>query len=248
MEGWIKLHRRFIDWEWYNDIPTKVLFIHILIKTNSVENKWRGMTISRGQFFTSLAHMSEETGLSIKQIRGSLNKLKTTGEIRNEGASNGTMITVCNYDSYQTILKTKGKPQGERGASGGQAEGNNKEGKELKKEKKKEEVCENPTTPILNNPVSQSNNSMLSFAETYKEFISSRSWQEKLCMDYHLEIDFVISDMKGFLDIQDRSDQFPRKLSETKFHYTKRLEKFLKNRTATERVSKRSKELMPEIK
>ncbi len=29
-DGFIKLHRKIIDWEWYDDINTKTLFIHIL--------------------------------------------------------------------------------------------------------------------------------------------------------------------------------------------------------------------------
>ena len=32
-----------LDWEWYDDINTKVLFIHLLIKSNWKEKKWRGI-------------------------------------------------------------------------------------------------------------------------------------------------------------------------------------------------------------
>jgi len=132
MEGWIKLHRQFLDWEWYNDIPTKVLFVHLLLKANSTDNNWRGNFIKRGQFFTSLGHLSDETGLTVKQIRGSLQKLKNTKEITIEGASNGTMVTISKYDSYQSIQNTKGKPGGKRRANEGQTKGNNKEEEEYK--------------------------------------------------------------------------------------------------------------------
>lgn len=30
MQGWIKLHRRFVDWEWYSDIVTKTVFVDLL--------------------------------------------------------------------------------------------------------------------------------------------------------------------------------------------------------------------------
>jgi len=36
-----------LDWEWYDDINTKVLFIHLLIKANWKEKKWRGIKIKR---------------------------------------------------------------------------------------------------------------------------------------------------------------------------------------------------------
>jgi len=99
-----------------------------------------------------------------------------------------------------------------------------------------EEVRKEDNRPPTNlkNPVSSANNCMLSFDETYKEFMTSQSWQEKFCMDHNLDIEFIKSDMKLFLQEQDKQDQFPRKLSETKFHYTKRLEKYLNKRKEEE--------------
>ena len=52
MEGWIKLHRKILDWEWYDDINTKVLFLHLLLTANHEEQKWRGKIIERGQLIT----------------------------------------------------------------------------------------------------------------------------------------------------------------------------------------------------
>ena len=40
-----------------------------------------GITIKKGQFFTSIAHLSGDLGLTNKQIRISIDKLKLTGEI-----------------------------------------------------------------------------------------------------------------------------------------------------------------------
>ena len=121
MDGWISLHRKFLNWEWYDDINTKSLFIHCLLKANHIKKIWRGIKIDSGQFFTSTGHLSNELNLTIKQVRISIDKLKSTGEIITKGANNGTMISVCNYESYQDITKLKGK----RGASEGQARGNN---------------------------------------------------------------------------------------------------------------------------
>lgn len=149
-EGWIKLHRTLIKWEWYDDIPVKVLFIHFLITVNHADGNYRGRKILRGQRWTSIGHIATETGLSVKQVRDSIEKLQTTGEIKTQGASNGTMVTVCKYDTYQEIQKPKGKQTGEPKANEGQAEGQTKgnkqegnnnsleriEGKELQSEKR----------------------------------------------------------------------------------------------------------------
>ena len=108
MEGWIKLHRKTIGWEWYSDMNAKSLFIHCLLKANIKDNKWHGITIKKGQFFTSLGNLSEDLGLSVKQIRTSIRKLESTGDIKHEGASKGAMITVCKYETYQWNGQAKG--------------------------------------------------------------------------------------------------------------------------------------------
>jgi hypothetical protein len=132
MEGWIKLHRQIVHWEWYTDSNTFRIFIHCLLRANSEPAKWRGVNIERGQFFTSVNHIADELGLTLKQVRISLDKLKKSENVAYEGASNGTMITVLKYETYQIISQTKGKPKGEAGANEGRAKGDKQEGKEGK--------------------------------------------------------------------------------------------------------------------
>jgi DNA-binding Lrp family transcriptional regulator len=101
MEGWISLHRKLPNWEWYQDLNTKSLFIHCLLKANHKEKKWRGITIKRGSFITSFSHLSSETGISLQSVRTAIKNLEATGEIRKESTSKNTLITVVNYGSYQ---------------------------------------------------------------------------------------------------------------------------------------------------
>ena len=101
MSGWIKLHRNLIDWEWYDDHNTTRLFIHCLVRANFEARKWKGISIARGQFWTSIPTLCSETGLSTSQIRTSLNKLKLTGELTVESQAQGRMVTVLEYDQYQ---------------------------------------------------------------------------------------------------------------------------------------------------
>lgn len=99
--GWVKLHRKFVNWEWYDDINTKVLFLHLLMKANHKDKEWRGNLIKRGSFITSLSHLSKETGLSVRKIRTSIVKLESTGEIDKVSTSVNTCITISNYNEYQ---------------------------------------------------------------------------------------------------------------------------------------------------
>jgi len=116
MEGWVKLHRKFLNWEWYDDINTKVLFLHLLLKANHEKKQWKGITIEPGQLVTSYQNLAIETGLSVKKIRVSIFKLCRTNEVAHKGQSLYSIITIKNWNQYQE----KGKQNGKQGASEGQ--------------------------------------------------------------------------------------------------------------------------------
>lgn len=99
--GWIKLHRKILDWEWFTSPSTLQLFIYLLLRANKEDKKWRGILIKRGQLVTSAATISEETKLSTQQVRTSLNRLKSTNEITSKTTNRFTLVTVCKYESYQ---------------------------------------------------------------------------------------------------------------------------------------------------
>lgn len=99
--GWIKLHRQFKDWEWYNKSEMVHLFIHCLIKSNFKEGNFQGIPVEKGSFITSLKHLSDETNISIQTIRTCLKKLQLTKEIDVKSTNKLTKITICKYESYQ---------------------------------------------------------------------------------------------------------------------------------------------------
>jgi len=101
MQGWIKLHRSFLDWEWFGDEKTVKLFLYLLLKANHKDTKWRGQLVQRGQLFTGRNLIAKDTGLSVQSIRTSLKRLKSTNNITIKSTSKNSIITVINYDSYQ---------------------------------------------------------------------------------------------------------------------------------------------------
>ena len=130
-DAFIKLYKQFLDWEWYGDINTKVLFIHCMLRANWKDTRWKGVDLKPGQFITSLPSLAEETGLSIKQVRTALKHLKKTGEVADRTYAKFRVITVNNWDEYQA--------KGRQGAGKGQAKGRqgaaDKEYKEIKNKK-----------------------------------------------------------------------------------------------------------------
>ena len=115
-KGWIKIHRRLLDWEWYSDTNMVRLFLHLLLKANSSDRRWQGREVPRGSLVTSRATLQAETGLSQKTIRTCLARLIATGEIEVEATNRFSIITICNFDNYQE------SEQGER-PTGGQVNG-----------------------------------------------------------------------------------------------------------------------------
>ena len=91
-----------MDWGWYTDIKTAHLFIHCLLKANFKDKEWLDLTVERGSFVTSIAHLSDETGLSAREVRTALDKLEKTKCLTKCSTSRYTIITVLNYDEYQS--------------------------------------------------------------------------------------------------------------------------------------------------
>ena len=101
MEGWIKIHHNFLEWEWFHEEGMVRLFINLLLRANFHPKKWKGVDIRRGQLVTGRHQLSLDTGLSEQTIRTCLKRLEQTGEITLNATNKFTVITVSNYDIYQ---------------------------------------------------------------------------------------------------------------------------------------------------
>ena len=101
--GFIVLHRKLVDWEWYKKPSVKDVFIHLLLTANFVDGRFEGQLIRRGQLATSLPSLSAGTGLSLQQVRTALKHLSATGEITDNANRRYRVITVVKYDEYQSL-------------------------------------------------------------------------------------------------------------------------------------------------
>lgn len=104
LEGYIKLHRKITEWEWYDDSNTLRLFLHILLNANHTPKSWRGIEIKPGQFVTGRFKLAQALKLSEQQIRTSLIKLKSTNEITIKSTSQYSIITIKNWNLYIHLL------------------------------------------------------------------------------------------------------------------------------------------------
>jgi DNA-binding transcriptional MerR regulator len=101
MTGWIKIHRKFLDWEWFNKSEAVHLFMYLVLKANHKDGQWQGIDIKKGQFVTSFGKISSDTGISLQTIRTLLKKFEKTNEINIQTTNKFTIVTLCKYECYQ---------------------------------------------------------------------------------------------------------------------------------------------------
>ena len=176
-KGWIKLHRKFLDWGWYKHSDTKSIFIHLLLIANNQDNEWNNITVKRGQTITSLPHLSRDTGISIQSIRTCLNRLKSTGEITDKSTNKYRIITIINYDTYQSQKETINRQinnQTNRQSTGNQQATNSKQ--EVKKERSKEKKIYNipPSLSEVQEYCKQRSNNI--DPQKFVDYYEARGW------------------------------------------------------------------------
>lgn len=107
--GWVKLHRKLLEWEWYEDAHMVHLLVHLLLTATHEDRKYKGLTIKRGQLVTTIKELAEALGASETSTRRRMKRLKSGGFLTIKVAHRITTITICNYDSYQTKEKSSGE-------------------------------------------------------------------------------------------------------------------------------------------
>lgn len=155
MNGWIKLHRKVTEWEWYTDRNTLAVFLHLLIMANIEDKKYRGYDVKRGECIIGRKSLAEDLNMSEQNVRTAINHLLLTNEITIKTTNQFTIVTICNYNSYQVNeipTDQRSNQQPNQQLTNDQPTGNQqlttpKEYIEYKKERNEEErVCNAPAT------------------------------------------------------------------------------------------------------
>lgn len=129
MNGYIKLSRKMMEWEWWHDDNTLRLWLTILFLANWEDKEWHGEKIPRGSFWTSIESLSKKSGLTPRQVRTALKHLedsnqvtskvtdKLTNKVTNKVTNHGRLITVVNYGVYQDLTSESDKQNDKQNAS-----------------------------------------------------------------------------------------------------------------------------------
>ena len=135
--GFVIIHRKITDWEWYKDTNTRDVFLHLILTCNHEERKFMGETIRPGERVASYAIIAEELGLSIRNVRTAIKHLKMTNEVTSRTNFQYTVFTVVNYGLYQAKRQTNRPTSDKRLTNDRQTTDNNgtKINKDINKDK-----------------------------------------------------------------------------------------------------------------
>lgn len=145
-DGYIKLWRRFGNSPIWTSVPPAWthIAIGILLKANWKTAKWwdgrREVEIPAGSFVTSASKMCAFCRCSRHQYRRCISYLSDVHFLASERTNRYELITVLNWDTYQSESGSGGQVRGQERASRGPAEGQPRATIEEGKKGRREEV------------------------------------------------------------------------------------------------------------
>ena len=152
--GWVKLHREVMKkalWQNINDwrLAETILMQANYEKGEFLSRKGAKIIVEIGQMITGLNQLSLLSGLSLQNVRTSLEHLKKLEFLTLTSTHHGTIISVCNYSTYQGYEDTNNTNQHANQHRGNTEVTTIKEVKEVKEVKEIKEL----TPPTSSNNI-----------------------------------------------------------------------------------------------
>lgn len=139
----IKLDRNILKWRWFKNKNTMLVWLWILISANIEPHEFERDVIKRGEVATSRKTIANDTGLTEREVRTALSHLKATGEIAVRVRPKYQVISILNYDMYQS--QQSGRASGSGPATVRQRSGSGPQSKNDKNEKKEKNIYSIPS-------------------------------------------------------------------------------------------------------
>ena len=157
MDGWLKLHRSLSDhWIFSFKEPDKALaWIDLLIMARhtggTVMMKGRALHLERGQIGISQLSLQKKWGWSQNKVKRFLNLLKKHDMCDFKTNDLTTVITICNFDSFQTGERADERPNGRADERPVERATNDQSNDDIRKKERKEGNNEKkkPLSPVV---------------------------------------------------------------------------------------------------
>jgi len=101
--GWVKVHRKMLDWGWVRDANIFKFYVLLILLANFTDGEFLGVKIPRGSIATSIRSLSKNMQMSDKTVQRCISELVGTGEIsvRYINKKGFSIITIKKYELYQ---------------------------------------------------------------------------------------------------------------------------------------------------
>lgn len=105
--GWIAVRRNIHEHPVFAGQPERVYVWLWMISTAAwkdtrMDANGRTITVRRGQILTSYRQMSKATGVGVQVCRTLIERLQTENAVNTDTSTGRMLITICNYDKYQS--------------------------------------------------------------------------------------------------------------------------------------------------
>jgi hypothetical protein len=160
--GFIKIHRRIMSWPLYRYMSgeQRIVVIHLVLLANwQPGDFWYAghkVSIGRGELAHSLQAIAADAGVSVKVVRTAICRLKSDGFLTERyplmSGRGPRIITICNYDQYQTLDEIKGTKKARTGHARGTHGALIEEGEEREEVNTSGEACASPPVPPSASP------------------------------------------------------------------------------------------------
>lgn len=99
--GYVKLWRKIQDSDVWSDSTALHVWLYCLTRANYKQTKYRGTVIEPGQFVFGRESAGSALGIAPTTVRDAMKRLAKWGYLRQNTASKFTVVTICNWDTYQ---------------------------------------------------------------------------------------------------------------------------------------------------
>ena len=105
-QGFIKLHRSILKWEWWQDANTTRVFLYLLLNANWEDSRFQGYNVPKGSLVTSYDSIAANLDISQRNARTAISHLKKSKEVSVKRHSHFSIVSIENWEKYQCFDNT----------------------------------------------------------------------------------------------------------------------------------------------
>ncbi len=115
--GFVTIPDNLPGWAWYHDNNTLLVYMRLYFAAVWCDTEYEHITLKRGQVITTFPKIAEENGITVRQARTILDRLKSTGKVTVKTTAKFSIITVLDYDcAHENVSQNDSQLTGERQA------------------------------------------------------------------------------------------------------------------------------------